>query len=125
MNRIVSVFTVGLLCAGCSFVSAGGGTAAQKAADEGTAESRVSASPQTTANATEETLQELGITITRRRHQSDDYEFRGEDGAETVEVLLTAEGSHTRITVTVVKNKVEYNRNRADEILGGITRRAR
>lgn len=123
-SRILPVLMVSLLGAGCAAAAAGGAVAgAQMAAHDQMADTHVAASLSAVATATEAAFKDLGITVTKRETESDEIEIKGQDGDRDVNVEIKPNKDmpgHTSIQVSAVKNKVDYSKSRAEEILAAI-----
>lgn len=122
--KILPVLLIGLLAGGCAAAAAGGAVAgAQMAAHDQMADTHVAADMNAVAAATEAAFRDLGITVTKRETESDEIEIKGQDGDRDVNVEIKADkdmAGHTSIQVSAVKNKVDYSKSRATEILNAI-----
>jgi len=123
-SRILPVLLVGLLSGGCAAAAAGGAVAgAQMAANDQKADTHVAADMSAVAAATDAAFRDLGITVTKRETESDEIEIKGRDGDRDVNVEIKPNKDmpgHTSIEVSAVKNKVDYSKSRAEQILSSI-----
>ncbi|HEX6560172.1 MAG TPA: DUF3568 family protein [Longimicrobiales bacterium] len=122
--RILPVLLVGLLGSGCAAAAAGGAVAgAQMAAHDQMADTHVAADMTAVATATEAAFRDLHITLTKRETENDEIEIKGQDGDRDINVQIKPNKDmpgHTSIEVSAVKNKVDYSKSRATEILTSI-----
>ena len=135
MNRISTatvliVAAVVPAAAGCgktatAAVGAGAAAAAAIAYGDRGATSKVDASVNRTADATEAAFRSLGIQRTEREAQSDGIELKGaqEDWKIVVDIERDPGDTLTAIEVTVSKDQVNYSKDRAEQILRAILQR--
>lgn len=126
-TRLVQALTVVLLLPflqSCGVAAgAAAGTAAGLAYSDRGAETDVVASPDKVATATNATFREMGITTTETETDREDnkIKIKGAQGDRDVVVDIDGkESGTTHIEVTVKKNVVDYDRDRAAKILSNI-----
>lgn len=130
-TRLVQALALGLLIPflqSCGVAAgAAAGTAAGLAYSDRGAETDVVASTDKVARATEATFRDMGITLTETEtdRDDDDIKIKGTQGDRDVVVDIdrNSDAGSTHIEVTVKKNVVDYDRDRAAKILSDIMRR--
>ena len=108
--------------------AAAGGAAAGLAYSERGVQSHVTQSVQKVANASVEALRAMNITVTEREPfnaEDNEIEIKGRDGDRDVVVDIEGnrDAGRTHIEVTVSKDFVNYDRDRADRILREILKK--
>lgn len=128
--RLVQVLVLMLLPAlhGCAAAAgAAAGTAAGLAYSERGSQTDVAANTTTIAMAATDALRSMNITITETETDRDEDEvtIKGKQGDRDVVVDIDGnrETGSSHIEVTVSKNVVDYDRDRATRILSEIVRR--
>ena len=134
MKRLVATVAVTLLpmavsCGAREAAVVGTGAAAAAAIvyDDRGAKTKFTSEVSTTVTATEAAFRDLGITLTERKTENDGMELKGAQGDWKVVVDIERDPGDTltEVEVTVSKDQINYDKDRAERILRAILDRAR
>ena len=108
-------------------VGAGAAAAAAIVYDDRGANTKITPDVNTTVTATEAAFRDLGITLTERKTEEDGIELKGaqDDWKIVVDIERDPGDALTEVEVTVSKDQVNYDKDRAERILRAILDRAR
>lgn len=129
-RKFASVVSLCVLLAACgtkeaAVVGAGAAAAAKIVYDDRGANTNINASVAAVADAAEQTFRALNITLTERKTEADGTEVQGRDAEwkYVVDIERDAGDTLTEVEVTVSKDQVNYNKDRAELVLRGILTR--